>query len=218
MIAVQNLEVVKKETRILDNINLTIRPGDHILLKGESGSGKSTLIKSIIFFESFSGTVSFNSETVTRENLCDFRRQCGYIGQTTPAVEDTVQQFLEMPFHFKSNQSLRYNRQTVNQLLELLNFGPDVLEKQFTDLSGGEKQRMMILQLMLLDKPVFLLDEVTAALDKKNIRAAIQLLTRDKNKTVISISHNLEWEEYCTRIIEMDRGRIVSDTKVGEGN
>lgn len=217
MINLKNIEVVKKETRILDNINLDIQPGEHILLKGESGSGKSTLIKSIIFFEIFNGAVLYKDEPITRENLCDFRRNCGYIGQTTPIVDDTVGRFLEMPFHYKSNRSLQYNPQAVNRLLELLNFTTDVLEKQFADLSGGEKQRMMILQLILLDKPVFLLDEVTAALDKKNIQAAIQLLTRDKNKTVLSISHNQEWEEYCTRIIEMNGGRILSDTSAGEG-
>jgi ABC-type transport system involved in cytochrome bd biosynthesis fused ATPase/permease subunit len=70
--------------------------------------------------------------------------------------------------------------------------------------------------MLMLNRPIYLLDEVTSALDKKNIRAAVSLITGDETRTILSVSHNQEWEESCTRVIEIDRGKIVKDITKGE--
>lgn len=215
MIQVEHLNVTKQDTVILEDINLTIRKGDKILLKGESGSGKSTLIKSLLYFEHFNGRILFNDTPITRENLCQYRHQSGYIGQTIPNFTESVQDFLTIPYGFKANKNRAINTQRLRDLLETLNFDENTLEKNYSELSGGEKQRLVILQMLLLDRPIYFLDEVTSALDKKNITAAVAAITNDKERTVLSIAHNPEWEEHCTRIIEMDKGKIVQDVPVG---
>jgi len=215
MIQVEHLNVTKQETTILEDINLTIRKGDKILLKGESGSGKSTLIKSLLYFEHFTGRILFNDNPITRENLCLYRRQSGYIGQTIPNFTETVRDFLAIPYGFKANKDRAMDPQRLRDLLETLNFDESTLEKKYQELSGGEKQRLVILQMLLLDRPIYFLDEVTSALDKKNITAAVAAITNDKERTVLSIAHNPEWEEHCTRIIEMAKGKIVKDVTAG---
>ena len=211
MIRLEHLTVVKQDTVILKDIDLTLHQGEKILLKGESGSGKSTLIKSLLFFEHFRGRILFNGESIGRQNLCHYRRQCGYLGQTVPNFQDNVRDFLYMPTTFKANKTLAFDPEKLASLLEKLNFAETVLDKKFSELSGGEKQRIMILQMLMLEKPIFLLDEVTSALDKKNIQAAVSLLTADQNRSLLSISHNEEWEDHCTRIIRIDKGEIVTD-------
>lgn len=212
MIQLEHVKVVKQDTVILKDINLTIQKGDKILLKGDSGSGKSTLIKSLLYFEYFQGRILFNGEPITRKNLCHYRRQSGYISQTIPKFNENVRDFLKIPYTFKSNKTLTLDSQKILEMLEKLNFTGSILEKNFTGLSGGEKQRLLILQMMMLEKPIYLLDEVTSALDKKNIRAAVSLITGDETRTILSISHNQEWEDHCTRVIELDHGEILSDS------
>ena len=209
MIQLEHLHVSKQDTVILEDINLTLHKGEKVLLKGESGSGKSTLIKSLLFFEHFRGRLLFNGLEINPENLCNYRRQSAYIGQTAPNFNENVRDFLSMPYTFKANKTLSLDSQKMEDLLERLNFDRSILDKNFSDLSGGEKQRMLILQMLLLDKPIYFLDEVTSALDKKNIQTVVSLFTGDKNKTILSISHNEEWEEYCTRVIELAKGKIA---------
>jgi putative ABC transport system ATP-binding protein len=212
MIQLEHVKVVKKDTVILKDINLTIHKGDKILLRGESGSGKSTLIKSLLYFEHFQGRILFNGEPITRKNLCHYRRQSGYISQTIPKFNENVRDFLKLPYTFKSNKTLTLDSQKKSEMLGKLNFAESILDKNFSELSGGEKQRLLILQMMMLDRPIYLLDEVTSALDKKNIRAAVSLITGDENRTILSISHNQEWEDHCSRVIELDHGEILSDS------
>jgi putative ABC transport system ATP-binding protein len=212
LIRLEHVKVVKKDTIILKDITLTINKGDKILLKGESGSGKSTLIKSLLYFEHFRGRLLFREQEITRENLCFYRRQSGYIGQTVPNFNENVRDFLMIPYKFKSNKELSFEHERMMELLYGLNFDESVLEKNFSELSGGEKQRMMILQMLMLDKPIYLLDEVTSALDKKNIKAAVSLITKGKDRTILSISHNEEWEDQCSRVIELDNGKIIKDS------
>ena len=216
MIRLENVNVVKQDTYILRDINLTIGRGDKMLLKGESGSGKSTLVKSLLVFEHFQGRLLFNNEAVSRENLCQYRRQSGYVSQALPNFNEKVSDFLQIPYTFKANKTLAFDWEKMLDFLKKLNFTEAVLGKNFPELSGGEKQRLVILQMLLLDKPIYILDEVTSALDKKNILAAVSLITADKDKTIISISHNEEWEGFCTRAVHLDKGTIVKDYSLRE--
>lgn len=204
--------VSKNGTAILSGVNLTINKGEKVLLKGESGSGKSTLVKTLLLYEHLEGSLRFNGETVERNNLCQYRREIGYMGQTPPHLDMPVTGFLEMPFGFKSNKSRPRDKEKTLELLRQLNFTGAVLDKNFVDLSGGERQRLLMVQMLLLDKPVYFLDEVTSALDQKNIRAAVSMVCNSPERTVLAIAHNPEWEEFCSRVITMDNGKIVNDT------
>ena len=214
MIQIENLEVVKKDKAILSDINLKIGEGEKILIQGESGSGKSTLIKSILFFERFSGTISFRNQEVGEHNLVDFRSHIGYIGQVTPNLDESVVDFFKLPFRYKSNHRLRFNQEQITKLIETLNFDDSVLDKRYNDLSVGEKQRLLILQILRLNKPIYIFDEVTASLDERNIARAIELITRNQQRTVISISHHAEWKKFSDRLIEMKQGRIFRDRSI----
>lgn len=209
LIEIRNLNVTKNGKAILSDINFSIRKGEKILIRGESGSGKSTLIKSILFFERFSGNILFVDRVIEEANLINFRNHIGYIGQITPHIEMKVGNFLKLPLSYRANIHKTFDPTKIKQLLDDLNFDDSVLDKNFNDLSGGEKQRILILQVLLLKKPIYLFDEVTASLDDKNINRAIQAITRKREQTVVSISHNRQWEKYCDRTLVMKAGKII---------
>jgi putative ABC transport system ATP-binding protein len=208
VIHIEDIRVKKKDKVVLDAIHLTVQKGEKILLTGESGSGKSTLLKSILFFEEFSGTIFFNGTPIDEGNLTGFRGKIGYIGQLLPIFDQPVLDFIQMPFGYKANRDKKFDDVRLDTLLARLHFDASVLDKNFSDLSGGEKQRILILQVLLLDKPIYLFDEITSALDRKNIEKVVSLITGDKDKTIISISHNPEWRRYCDRVVEIKDGKI----------
>lgn len=214
VIEIRNLSVIQNGKAILSDINFSIGQGEKILVRGESGSGKSTLIKSILFFVRFAGEILFSGQTVGEHNLFDYRSRIGYIGQQTPHLNLKIRDFLRMPFGYRANHPMKPDPNKIAGMLNDLHFDSSVMEKNFNDLSGGEKQRLMILQVMLLEKPVYLFDEVTSALDEKNIESAIGLMTRNRKQTVVSISHNRQWEPLCDRILVIKAGKIIREKAV----
>lgn len=210
MIEIKNLQVRRKHCFILNDINLLINRGDRVLIRGKSGSGKSTLLKVILLFEPFSGILKYEKEAIDEKNLHFYRKNLAYISQTVPNFNERTEEFLKLPFGYKANRHLHFNKEKTMDLFHQLNIDSSVLNISFSCLSGGEKQRLMVLQTLLMDKPILILDEVTSNLDRENIECLISEITSDAYKTVISVSHNQEWEGHCNRILELRDGKIYS--------
>ncbi len=87
--------------------------------------------------------------------------------------------------------------------LEKLNLNKSILNQNFSDISGGEKQRLGIMICKLINRPIMILDEPTSALDKENISTIAQYLCYDNDKTILSASHDDEWVQKCNKIIEI---------------
>lgn len=105
-------------------------------------------------------------------------------------------------------------KQQADTLKKIINFNESILNSKFNVLSGGERQRIAVIGVLLLNKPFYIFDEITSALDKKNINSLISLIMEDEERTVISVSHNIEWEKYSTRIIKMENGAIIEDRNI----
>jgi len=208
MLKLQNIRVEHADKRILDGIDLSINPGDKVWLHGPSGSGKSTLLKVLFCAEYFTGRVLFHNQPVGAAGLVDYRSHLGFISQRIPDFDQTAEEVLHHPFHFRANRHRAFPLKRSRELLEEMRFDPQILGQRFTDLSGGEKQRLMVLVLLLIDRPVFLLDEVTAALDPRNIDTVVRLLTSSPDHTVVAVSHNTEWQAHANRSLVMESGRL----------
>jgi putative ABC transport system ATP-binding protein len=211
IIELNGVNVSKNGKSILKNINLKIIPGEKILIKGDSGSGKSTLIKTMMLFERFSGFIYYQGQLLDRSNFLSYRRNLGYVGQVLPNFDEQVNQCIMIPFSFKANSEVKFSNERMLTLLEDLNFNQSLLKEFYSTLSGGEKQRVLILQTLLLDRSIYFFDEITSSLDQKNIEKAVNLITANPERTVISISHNSEWEKYCSRVLIMDQGELIRE-------
>lgn len=208
MIRIENITVEKGGKAIFSGLNFHIHSGDHILISGRSGAGKSTLLKTILLFEVLqSGSIILKDEVVDGVNVEQFRRQIGYIGQKAPHYDGTVREFLELPFSFKANADLiKPTSDDIDRLCQQFSFEQSPFDQPYSSLSGGEQQRISIVQALLIDRPIYLLDEVTASLDPTNTRKVVDYICGMKDKTVLVVSHDPEWRGAVSKVVHVDKG------------
>jgi ABC-type lipoprotein export system ATPase subunit len=115
-----------------------------------------------------------------------------------------VDEVIKYPFHFKQSGNQMPENNQIIDILSDLGLDAEVLDKEFTDLSTGQRQRVGIALCILLDKPVLLLDEPTSALDEASKEKAAHHLLSDPARTVLSTSHDPFWIEKCSRIIDLN--------------
>lgn len=186
--------------RIVTDFSFEAAPGQHTLLKGESGSGKSTLLKLLLgFYEPQNGTISIDRKTYDAQKI---RKQTAWLPQDLNLGSGMVSEVIAKPFEFAENQYTENTEHLRIRTLETLGLTPNILDKQFRDLSTGQRQRVGLTLCHLLDKPLILLDEPTSALDKVSKQKAAELLLNGRH-TVISTSHDPFWVAKADNIIEL---------------
>ena len=148
------------------------------------------------------------------DNIQKYRRNFLYIGQKAPSFYGTVKQFLCLPFTFKNNHHVKPADAVINKFITEFSFSESICGKNFEDLSGGEQQRITIIQSLLLDRDILLLDEITSNLDKHNARKVIAKIMGFANKTVIIVSHNALWQEHVTRMYKLENKQLYPIEKM----
>ncbi len=121
--------------------------------------------------------------------------------------EDLVEDALLLPFTFKRHRGIKPSRGKITQTLEMFGLKTDILRQKTASLSGGEKQRIAIARAMLLEKRMFLIDEVTSALDAESAQRVRNLLFRPEF-TILSVSHDPAWLSKCTGVFPISGGTI----------
>jgi cobalt/nickel transport system ATP-binding protein len=197
---VHDVSYLYKEARALDGLNLTINQGQRVALMGANGSGKSTLLRLLdgLYFAE-SGTVSFCGEPLSEERFADdefayaFRRRIGFVFQNPDAQLFNPTVFDELAF---GPLQLRWPkeriRQRVQETLELMDI-ERLKDRSPHRLSGGEKKRVALASVLILDPDVLILDEPTNALDPTSQSRIIDLLVSwgGGTKTVITATHDM---------------------------
>jgi len=190
LIELKNVNLSFNNKVLFKDFNLTIREGEKILISGKSGHGKTTLIKILLGFQNFnSGTFLFKGKEVAAGDYKIVRNQFAFVNQDVTLRPLPVNELLEEIAIFSNN---KFSGKIDEKLISFFNFTPDLFEKKTTELSGGERQRLGIMIAIMLDRPIFLLDEITSALDLKLVKKVIKYFS-DCDKTVIAITHNTEW-------------------------
>ncbi len=197
---------------ILSGITFALQTGAKVALCGKSGSGKSTVLKTLLGLHPIaSGTVYYQGSPLNASTLPTIRSQAAYIGQEPVLAADTVRQALLLPFQFKAHRNHAPTETQISAVLERLHLHPAILEQECQRISGGEKQRIALARGLLLGKSLYLLDEVTSALDPESKHAVLKVFA-DPSLTVLSVTHDADWLAQCTRILELEHGSIIKDT------
>jgi len=191
-----NVTVRFGEKTVLEDFNLTVRGGDKVLIFGPSGKGKSTiLLLAMGMVEPDAGSVYFRDAEVDSGSVWEVRRQLAYVPQNPDIGEGKVRGLIESVFDYKANRELTLDQGELRELLEQFTLEQDILEKNYQDLSGGEKQRVAIIIAVLLRRCIFLLDEPTASLDPEAKRKVMAYFLGRKDCTVVAVSHDSDWLE-----------------------
>ncbi len=200
---IQNLSIRFDGNPILSNFNLSVVKGEKILIKGRSGIGKSTLFRLIMGFGiQNSGVISFDGVTVDSESVWDIRKRIAYVSQDTDIAEGKVGDLIDEVFSYKTNKDI-FDPNRLEGMLSDFSLSLGILNKDYMDLSGGEKQRVTLILALLSGKGIFLLDEVTAELDAALKQKVVNTFFCNPQWTVLSISHDREWENKASRVIDL---------------
>lgn len=196
MIKLEQVNLKLKQQPIFRNLNLHIEKNKKILLKMPSGAGKSTLLKVIMgYIPVNSGRILIDGEILGQNNIDLLRQKFAYIGQNIFFTEESVEKYIELIFSFQKNKGIRLSNSTLYELLKNFDLDKSILKKSPSLLSGGEKQRLALILVLLLDKEILLLDEVTSGLDH-DLKIKVIEIIKDLNKTVIISSHDNQWLDY----------------------
>lgn len=211
-LVVQNLTKQYSQTRAVDNISFCAEAYEIIALLGPNGAGKSTLMNMIAGFTApSSGTIEvMGSDTALSPQKC--KEAIGFLPEGAPMYPDmSVKNFLQYMAELRGLKGVEKQKR-LKEACDLAQIG-NVLNYKTETLSKGYQRRVGFAQSILTDTPLLMLDEPTDGLDpnqKEHMRALIRKL--GKNKTIIISTHLLEdAEEICSRIMIMNRGKIVAD-------
>ncbi len=206
---------------IIDNLSLTIRPGEKVGLVGRSGAGKSTLVSLLLrFYDLEGGRILIDGQDIALVGQEALREKIGMVTQDTSLLHRSVVDNIlygrpKATFEEAVAAARRAHADDFIQELEDLNgyrgYHAHVGERG-VKLSGGQRQRIAIARVLLKNAPILVLDEATSALDSE-VEAAIQesLYSLMQGKTVIAIAHRLSTIAALDRLIIMDKGRIVEE-------
>jgi subfamily B ATP-binding cassette protein MsbA len=204
------------EDKVLQDVNLTIHPGECVALIGPSGGGKSSLFNLIPrFYEASLGGVSVSGIDVREWKKSDLRDKIAVVSQTAILFKGTIRENILLGKPGASSEEVEEAARKANAhdfiLKQEHGYETDVSEMG-RSLSGGQRQRIAIARAFLKDAPILLLDEATSALDNDS-EAAIQqeLAGLVKGRTTLLIAHRLSTTKIASRIIELDQGRIISE-------
>lgn len=210
-----------QQTGGLDQINLTIAPGEKVGLVGQSGAGKSTLVKLLLrFYDAERGTIAIDGQDISRATQDSLRVAIGMVQQDSSLLHRSVRENILYgnPLAGEEAMIAAARRAEAHDFIVGLkdnegNSGYDArVGERGVKLSGGQRQRIALARVILKDAPILLLDEATSALDSEVEAAILQTLYgMMEGKTVIAIAHRLSTIAQMDRIIVMDHGRIIED-------
>ncbi len=176
---------------IFKDFNLSVKKGEKIIIHGKSGCGKTTLLKLLLGFCSpDSGIIKIDNKELIAGDFRNHRTLFAYVSQDISLRPVKVSNLLKEISFFSNNN---FDGHIDISLAEKFDFNLDLLNQNTEKLSGGEKQRLGIIIAIMLNRPIFLLDEVTSALDHSLKKRVVNYFSHS-NKTIISISHDIEWE------------------------
>lgn len=209
--------------------DLKINRGELITVVGGSGGGKSSIFDLLLrFYEVSQGEILFNGKNIQNLDVNELRKHISFVSQETFLWNTTIQQNIIYPDTEVDPE--KYNK--CIKLASLTNFVerlPDRDETVIGDfgnqLSGGEKQRIAIARALYSDSEVILLDEPTSALDSMTSKEIFETLIylKNRNKTVIAITHDVIRSQIADKIVVINGGEIVefgtpSELKIKQGH
>jgi ATP-binding cassette, subfamily B, multidrug efflux pump len=209
----------KDGKRVLDDLNLVIRPGERIGLIGRSGAGKSTLVNLLLrFHEVEQGHIRIDGHDIARVTQESLRGAIGMVTQDTSLLHRSIASNIGYGRPDASRDEIvkaAKKAQAHEFIVELSDWNDRTgyeahVGERGVKLSGGQRQRVAIARVVLKDAPILVLDEATSALDSE-VELAIQeqLLGLMEGKTVIAIAHRLSTIARMDRLIVLEQGRIA---------
>jgi len=216
----------KSKSRILNQLDLSIRKGELIGLTGPSGQGKSTVAKLLTgLIQPDEGDIYIDGKSLSEINLSSWHKLVAYVPQTPCILDASIAENIAFGEY---EQNIDHGR--IHKIIELVKLGDlvgrledglatNVCEKG-AKISGGEVKRLVLARALYRDPKVLILDELTSELDKNLEEEIFRLIKSlvDENKTVLVISHQTIIHHYCDKVYNMENNYLVPMEKEADIN
>jgi len=208
-----------RDVGVLQDFNLSIKPGEKIGLVGRSGAGKSTAVNLLLrFFQLEGGAILIDGVDISKLTQESLRAQISVVTQDTSLLHRSIRANIRYGRPQASEEEVVHAAKLAHAhdfILDLQDSrgrrGYDAhVGERGVKLSGGQRQRIAIARVILKDAPILVFDEATSSLDSE-VEAAIQssLDTLMQGKTVIAIAHRLSTIAQMDRLVVLEHGRII---------
>lgn len=217
ILRINNLSKRYEDIAVLENINLSVKKGEVVVIVGPSGCGKSTLLRCLNGLEEIQeGEVVLDDEVINpnSKNLSKSREKIGMVFQSYDLFphKTILQNITLAPIKVKKRKRAEVE-QEASALLERVG----LLSKKDNyprQLSGGQKQRVAIVRALIMHPEVLLLDEITAALDPEMVREVLDvvLALAKEGRTMVIVTHEMQFAKaVADRMVFLDGGKIVEE-------
>lgn len=217
ILRINNLSKRYEDIAVLENINLSVKKGEVVVIVGPSGCGKSTLLRCLNGLEEIQeGEVVLDDEVINpnSKNLSKSREKIGMVFQSYDLFphKTILQNVTLAPIKVKKRKRAEVE-QEASALLERVG----LLSKKDNyprQLSGGQKQRVAIVRALIMHPEVLLLDEITAALDPEMVREVLDvvLALAKEGRTMVIVTHEMQFAQaVADRMVFLDGGKIVEE-------
>ena len=206
MLLADNISIRFGDECVLDRFSCHIEKGSFACITGMSGCGKTSLLKSFLGLAPLAeGSVRVGEHVLDEQTCCAIRRRVAYLPQDLALPYETVGETVKQVMKVGGVRNMHSSMLLLRENLMKLGLDEELLDKRVVEISGGQRQRLMLAVLSLLDREVWLLDEPTAALDKTSRDYVIEFLLEQqrKGKTIVAVSHDPCFSSKCSATIHL---------------
>lgn len=206
MLKIENACIAYNNNVLFSGFNLQLNPGEIASISGPSGCGKTSLLNAILgFIPLKEGKITLNDTPLTKANIDLIRRQIAWIPQELALPLEWVKEMVELPFSLKANRGTPFSETQLFSCFEDLGLSKELYNKRVNEVSGGQRQRMMIAVASMIGKPLIIVDEPTSALDFDSSEKVLSFFRQQtkKGSSILAVSHDEGFSAGCDQRIIM---------------
>ena len=206
MLQIENASIAYGDRVLFSGFNLELGCGEMASISGPSGCGKTSLLNAVLGFVPLrEGRITVNGMLLEKNTVDHIRKHTAWIPQELALPSEWVREMVSLPFDLKANRVTPFSEERLFVCFEELGLERRLYEKRVNEISGGQRQRMMIAVAALMNKPLMVVDEPTSALDAEATGRVLGFLHRqaEKGSAILAVSHDEVFTAGCQKQIVM---------------
>lgn len=206
MLSLSDISIRFGEEHVFEHFSCEVERGGFACITGMSGCGKTSLLKAIIGLVRIdAGKININGCGLNEKTCNSVRKSVMYLSQELSFPGEYVNEFIAYILKVGRVKEVQKCTDKLYKNLYLLGLEKELLSKRLSEISGGQRQRMMLATLALLDRELWLLDEPTASLDEASRDKVIRFLLdkQREGKTIVAVSHDTCFASHCSTHIRL---------------
>lgn len=206
MLYIENASIAYNNEVLFSGFNLHLKRGEIASISGPSGCGKTSLLNAILGFTPLKeGRIVLNGTVLDKGSIDIIRKQIAWIPQELALPLEWVKDMVQLPFDLKANRNSPFSEVRLFDHFEELGLEQELYYKRVNEISGGQRQRMMITVTSMIGKPLIIVDEPTSALDSGSSGKVLTFFRRltEKGSAILTVSHDEGFAAGCDQQIVM---------------